>query len=203
MISRASVIYLLFLSIFLLAIGWINPQLGESGAIIFLLSYCCGLIPLGFLASGWLLWQNRAKLSNIFVWLAFQLIFAIAMAMQLTTQPSIFFLSLLFLLFPSVGFANLLYALQNGASLKLMGWGSIGLMWTILFAWRIKGNLLEAWIASIGTSSNDLWWLHALMYGFGSIVIAGVFAFMIETVQILRSEQVAMQEDKIHQFDSD
>jgi len=100
----------------------------------------------------------------------------------------LFFSSLLFVLFPLIGFVNFLYAYQRGASLKFMAWGSIVFMWSILLAWKMTGNLLEKWIGNMSASSNDLWWLYAVMYGTAWIVAAGMIAFLAETMRVLHRE---------------
>lgn len=187
--SLLSAVYLSVSSIFLLILGWINPSLGEMGLLVFALVYCCGLIPLAFAASCWLIWKNRRLLSNTWVWLAFQLAFIASMAMYSSPLVGLFFASLLFLLTPLMGIVNFLYAVQREASLRFIGWGSFGWIWAIFIAWRIKGNLLDEIIAGMAPNSpNNLWWFNAMLYGFGWVVIAGMFAFLVETFRILRKE---------------
>jgi hypothetical protein len=186
--SRFSVVYLSLFAPFLFILGWIESSLGNVGILILAVAYCCALTPLSFLTGGWLIWMNREQFSKTFIWLAFQLIFLLSMALYSVPVVDLFFESLLFLLFPFLVFVNFWYAFRKGATLKLVGWGSFGLIWSLLVAWRIKGNLFEEMISSIGTNTNNLWWLYALMYGFVCMVVAGAFAFFIETVQILGRE---------------
>jgi hypothetical protein len=186
--SQFSAAYLSLFSLFALILGWFNPSLGETGVLIFAVMYCCGLIPLSLLTSTWLVWKNRTRFSNTFIWMAFQILFVVSMAMYPLHNVGLFFSSLLVLLFPLIGIVNFLYAFRKGASLGFMGWGSIGLIWSILIVWRIKGNLLEEMLSSFGGISNDLWYLYAIMYGFAWIVFAGVLAFILETFQILWKE---------------
>ncbi len=179
-----SIVFLALFAVFAL----INPDLGESGLLLFALSYCCAIVPLGFLSAAWLAWANRNWLSNIFVWLAFQALFVISIAMYSLPGVGLFFSSLLLVLFPLMGFVNFWYAYKNGTPLKFVGWGSIVFMWSILLAWKTTGNLLEKWISSMSSMSNDLWWLYALMYGSAWIVASGLMAFLVETIHVLRKE---------------
>lgn len=151
----------LFIAFVVISIqGWLNPSLGdETGILLFILEYCCLLIPMALLSSAWLTWFHRKKLSNIFIWIVFQLIFGISFALY---PLGLFFSSILILSFILLGFIDFLYAYQNRASVKFIGWGSIGFMWSILIAWRIKGDLMAKFIESIVTDpqnfSNDIWW---------------------------------------------
>ena len=187
-LSLLSVAYLAIFSLFVVILGWLNFSLGETGLLIFASMYCCALIPLGQLTGGWLIWRNRCQFSKTFIWLAFQVVFIASMAMYSSPLFGLFFSSLLFLLFPLLGFVNFLYASQKGASLGLMGWGSVGFIWSVLIAWRIKGDLIKEMISSFGTNANNLWWLYALMYVFACIVVIGALTFIVETFQILRKE---------------
>jgi hypothetical protein len=184
-----SIAFLTLFALFALIVGWLNPDVGgETGLLLFAVSYCCALVPLGLLSAARLAWINRRHLSNIFVWMAFQALFVISIAMYSHPGVSLFFGSLLFVLFPLMGFVNFWYAYKNGASLRFMGWGSIVFMWSILLAWKATGNLLEKWISSMSSTSNDLWWLYALMYGSASIVAWGLIAFLVETICALKKE---------------
>lgn len=197
MITLISAVYLSAFSLFVLVLGWLNPFLEETSLLVFALVYCCGLIPLAFVASCWLVWRNRRGLANTLVWLAFQVAFTLAMALYSSPVVGLFFSTLLFLLTPLLGIVNFLYAVQREASLRFIGWGSFGWIWAVFIAWRIKGNLLDEIIASmVPNSPNNLWWFGAIMYGFGWIVIAGVFAFIVETFKILRREYVGVAEDE-------
>jgi hypothetical protein len=183
-----SIIFLALFSVFALLVGWLNPDLGESGLLLFALSYCCALVPLGLLSAAWLAWTSRSQLSRIYIWLAIQLLFVISISAYSLPFVGLLFSSILFVLFPLMGFINFWYAYENGVSLKFVGCGSIVFMWSILLAWRATGNLLEKWIASMSSTSNDLWWLYALMYGSTWVVVAGLLAFIVETIVVLRKE---------------
>ena len=187
-LNLLSIVFLALFAVFALILGWLNPNLGESGLILFALSYCCIGVPLGLLSAAWLTWINRNYFSNIFIWLAFQALFIISTAMYSLPGVGLFFSSLLFVLFPLMGFINFWHAYQTGTSLQFMAWGSIVFMWSILLAWKATGNLLEKWIASMSISSNDLWWLYAAMYGTAWMVVAGLIAFLIETIRALQKE---------------
>jgi hypothetical protein len=134
-----------------------------------------------------------AVVSKFLVWLAFQALFVISIAMYSQPGFGLLFGSLLFVLFPLMVFVNFWYAYKNGVSLRFMGWGSIVFMWSILLAWKATGNLLEKWIGSMSSTSNDLWWLYALMYGSAWIVAAGLIAFLVETIRALKKEFAARQ----------
>lgn len=183
-----SVVFLLTIAVFTLILGWLNPDLGESGFLLFALSYCCALVPLGLLSATRLVWTNRGQLSNFFIWITFQLLFVISMMMYSHPSFGLFFSILLFVLFPLMVIVNFLYAYQNGVSLKFIAWGSICFMWSILLAWKMTGNLLEVWIKNISASSNDLSWLYAFMYGTACMVVAGIVAFLVETIRAMRKE---------------
>ena len=183
-----SIAFLMLFAVFALLVGWFLPDLGESGLILFALSYCCVIVPLGLLSAVRLAWVNRNHLSNIFVWLTFQALFVVSTATYSFPVIGLFFSSLLLVLFPLMGFVNFWYAYKNDASLKFMGWGSIVFMWSILLAWEATGNLLEKWIASMSSTSNDLWWLYSLMYGSAWVVASGLVSFIIETIRALKKE---------------
>ncbi len=184
-----SIAFLTLFALFALIVGWLNPDAGgEAGLLLFAVSYCCALVPLGLLSAAWLAWINRNYVSNIFIWMAFQLLFVISIAMYSQPGVGLFFSSLLFVLFPLMGLINFVYAYQRGASLMFMAWGSIVFMWSILLAWKATGNLLERWIASMSSTSNDLWWLYALMYGSAWVVVSGLVSFIIETIRALKKE---------------
>lgn len=184
-----SIAFLTLFALFALIVGWLNSDVGgETGLLLFAVSYCCALVPLGLLSAVWLAWTNRSHLSNIFVWMAFQALFVISIAMYSKPGVGLFFSSLLFILFQLMGFVNFWYAYKNGASLRFIGWGSVVFMWSILLAWKATGNLLEKWIDSMSSTSNDLWWLYALMYGSAWAVAAGLIAFLVETFRALQKE---------------
>ena len=184
-----SVLCLVTGSLIALVVGWLNPMLEVPGLLLFVLYYFCAFIPLSLLTSLWLVWTNRRHISNPFVWMAFQLLFAISMALYFVPVVNLlFFASFLILLFPLLGLVNFLHASQTGRSLRFIGWGSAGLIWFILIAWKITGNIFIAWIKDAGTGTNSLWWFLALFVGFAWILIAGIAAFFVQAFQIVRNE---------------
>lgn len=171
-----------------LILGWIILPIGQSGQVLFLLLYCCALVPISWLSAGWLVWVYRANISNTWVWSMFQLLFFVSMMFYTSSVLGSLFSSLLLLLFPLLGLVNFLYAYKNGFSLRFIATGSIGCIWSILLAWRITGDLLDAWSNAVAVGPNSLWWLNALLYGFGCAVIAGIFAFSAESISTLSKE---------------
>jgi hypothetical protein len=180
--------YLLVFALSMLILGWLNPYLRETGLILFASLYCCGLVPLSFFCATWLIWMYRSQLANSVVLILINLAFAISMALYSSPIVGLLFASLLFLLIPLLGLVDFLYVYQKSAHLRFIGWGSVGFMWSVLFAWRVKGDLFEEWIYSMTTNSNNLWWLYALMYGFALLVLAGIFGFMVDAFRVLRKE---------------
>ncbi len=187
-LSLFSAAYLLLLAVFLIILGWVNPSLGESGLVIFALFYCCGLIPTSFFSAAWLLWSGREKLSRISIWFAFQILFVISMALYDSAILGLLFSSLLIITFLLLGIVDFFFAKKNGYSLQFIGWGSVGIVWSILLMWRFKGNLIDEYIDTLVTGSNSLWLLNALMYGFGWMVIAGIVLFVFELFGVLSRE---------------
>jgi hypothetical protein len=186
-----SATYLIVFALFLIILGWANPSLGESGLVIFALFYCCGLIPVGFFSAVWLLCSGREKLSNIMIWFSFQILFVLSMAMYDSAFLGLLFSTLLIVIFPLMGVVNFFFAKKNGYSLRFIGWGSVGIVWSILLIWRFKGNLVDEYINTLLTGSNSLWLLNALMYGFGWMVVAGIFSFIVELIGVLSREYYA------------
>jgi len=177
--------------IFILVLGRIDLPMSETGLIPMLALYFCGLLPLGTLASFWLVWINREYVANVFVWSLFQLLFAALMKFYAYPAVALLFSSLLFILFPLVGFVDFLFAYKKNLSLRFMAWGSIFFMWSILAAWKITGDLLEAWVQTMFAETSGLWWLQAAMYGSAWAVAAGLLAFVVETIVVLRKEFAA------------
>lgn len=171
--------------------GWFTSVMGQSGSIVFLGFYCCAIVPLAWLSAGWLAWAGREKISNTLVWSMFQVIFLVSIMLYTSPVVGSFFASMLLLLFPLLAVVDILYAYQNGISVRFIAIGSIGIMWSILLAWRITGNLINTWIETLASSSNNLWWLNALLYGFGCAVIAGIVAFAAESLSVLSKELAA------------
>lgn len=191
-----TIVAVIYLSIYFLCeliLGW-SYQPSETavdirmGDILFMLLYCCALTPLAALSSIWLVYVNQLWLSSIFFWATFQILFIVSMGMDSLPGLQLFFTSIQMLLSPLLLFVNFLYAHQKRNSLTLMGWGSIGIVWSFLLTWAVTGNLFEKSTALIGTASNELWWSQALVFGFTSMVVGGMVSFGIETFQILRKE---------------
>ncbi|HRJ55153.1 MAG TPA: hypothetical protein PLV64_02625 [Anaerolineales bacterium] len=184
-----SAAYLILFALFLIILGWVNPLFdGEAEIVMFALFYCCGLIPVGFFSTSWLLWSGREKLSNILIWFSFQILFVLSMAMYDSAFLGLLFSTLLIVIFPLLGIVDFFFAKNNGYSLRFIGWGSVGIIWSILLMWRFKGNLIDEYIDTLVTGSNSLWLLNALMYGFGWMVIAGVISFVFELISVLSKE---------------
>lgn len=185
----ASVACLITGSLTVLIVGWLNPVLPEPGLLLFFLYYFCAFIPLSLLSSLWLVWTNRRYLSNPFIWMAFQLLFAISMALYFAPVVNLLILAcFLILLFPLLGLVNFLHASQTRTSLRFIGWGSAGLVWFILIAWKITGNIFIAWVKDVGTGTNNLWWFLALLIGFVWMILAGIAAFFVQAFQIIKKE---------------
>jgi hypothetical protein len=166
----------------------VNLSSSEIGNQLLSFFYCCVLTPLGLLSSTWLVWIKRTWLAHTFVWIIFQLIFIMSMSLDSLPFLGLFFTNLQMLLFPLLLFVNFLYAHQKRNALSLLGWASIGIVWSFLVAWGVTGNLIEKIIELMGTDSHELWWSQTLFYGFTSIVVAAMFSFMVETIQVLRNE---------------
>ena len=169
-------------------LDWLGISFGTGGDLLLVLVYFCGLIPLSFFASLWLMWMYRRILSTTIVWGLFQLLYIALMASHLLPGFVIFSTSLVFLAFPLLIFVNFFYAYKRGIPLRFVGWGSVGYIWFILITWRIKGNLIDSFINEMVTGSNELWWFYPLFYGLALIVIGGTAAFIVETAQILKRE---------------
>lgn len=185
------ILFVAFLSIVAfgaIILGWNNPKLSETGAMLFVLSYCCAVLPLSLISAGWLILASRSYLANTFIWMAFQLLFGISMALYSMPGFGLFFSTLLFILFPLIGLVDFLYVYQKGAALRFMAWGSIVFIWSILAAWKIAGNFLGVWIENVSGSSNSLWWMYFSMYGTAWMVVAGIIAFFFETIFALKIE---------------
>lgn len=183
-----SIVFLTLFALFILIISWLNPDLSESGLVLFAVSYCCAVVPLGLASATWLAWTNRNHLAKVYIWLVFQALFVISIAAYSLPEFGLFFSSLLFILFPLMGFVDFLYSYQQGASLKFIAWGSVVFIWSILLAWKITSNLFEVWIENLSAGSNNLWWLYASMYGTAWMILAGIVAFLVETINALRKE---------------
>ena len=186
--SIFSAIYLSAYMFSALLLGWVNPSFGEMGDLLFTFLYCCALTPLSALSSIGLVWVNRTWLSNTFVWAAFQLVFIMSMGMDSLPVFGLFFTNIQMLLTPLLLLVNFLYAYQKRSSLVLLGWSSIGIVWSILLTWGVTGNIIEKLITLMGTDSHELWWSQAFLFGFISIFIGGLVGFVVQTFQIVRHE---------------
>jgi hypothetical protein len=189
-LSIISVAFLCLSLLLIFLLGWLNPPLDEIRLLMFAFLYCCTWIPLLFFSAVWLISENRDYLFNTFVWLGFQVIFVLTMFGSQVSIPSISVLSAsaFFIFFPLLGIVNFIYAIKRSFSLRLIGIGSIGFVWSILLAWRIHGNLLEKWTISLISNSNDLLWLNVLMALTGWMVFSGIVCFFVETFQSLMHE---------------
>ena len=183
-----SVLFLSLFAVTTLFLGWTNPSFGEIGILVFAVLYCCALVPVSLLSAVWLIWTGRSLLSRTPIWLLVQIVFLISMAIYTSPFVGLFFSSLLLLMIPLLGFVDFLYADQKGYSLKFVGLGSVGIIWSILLIWRFKGDLLDVWISAITTGSNNLWLLNGLMCGFAWLVIAGMVSFLFELFRVFSKE---------------
>lgn len=192
-ITKLSLAFLILFSISVILLGLANPVLDERGSILFLSAFFCTGMPLLFLSATWLAYINRIYFSNIFVWIIFQLFFILIMIGNYYAPLSIslLFTTFLFVLFPLLIIVNFIYSYSNYASLKFIGFGSIGFIWVILIGWLFYGNLIEKMVLALTISNsnhNDLWIMHALMTITACIVIGGIASFFTETIKIFLLE---------------
>ena len=183
-----SAIYLSVYMLVALLLGWVNLSSSEIGNQLLSFLYCCVFTPLGLLSSTWLILIKRTWLSNTFIWAVLQLMFILSMGLDSLPVFGLLFTSVQMLLSPLLLFVNFLYAHQKRNALSLLGWASIGIVWSFLLTWGVTGNLIEKIIEWMGTDSHELWWSQALLSGFTSIVVAGMISFIVDAFQVLYRE---------------
>ena len=175
--------------ILLFLFGWINPALEENSGWL-LISLCCAWMPLSLFSSVWLAWINRHYFSNIFIWLGFQILFILALfGSQVSYAPVVVLsASILFILFMLLGIVDFFYSYIHHYSLRFIAFGSISYIWSILFAWRIHGNLFDVWIFTLFNNNHELLWLNGAMILTVWMFFAGLACFLVETFQVLLCE---------------
>lgn len=183
------------------------PADADLGSLVLLLAYAGWLLASLVLASAWLLIRYRKLFRAWWGWLIPVLcLFLSSMVSQnilSVGNPNLsFFFALLFIVSGCcVGVATAILLWYRDVSLSLMAWGTVIVMWALVFAWRFQGNLIELSLQSLAhpDEPSALWWFNSLLCLGGWIFPLGVVSFLAHTVRlILRngSTPISRQERK-------
>jgi hypothetical protein len=170
---------------------WMNElPMNETFILLFASLLLCVWTPLSILTLLWLLWVGRRILEHSLVWVCFQLLFFILL---FGTQLPFPFLSSLagvyFLVFaPILLVVNFVYARRHHLALHFLGVGSLVLVWSIVIAGRVQGDLLQIFLDSMEKMSNPLLWLNGIMFSMTILMLAGFAALFVDGLHLLLNE---------------
>lgn len=182
---------LIVLDMFLvLAIGDVNC----ANVLLFLI--VMWLIPTLIGASTWLIIHYRAFFKTWLGWIIpFISLFLSGLAVQ--ASPGIdlgCFASLAVFVFLTSFWGiipiTIIYQRHNDVGLKLIAWGSIIVVWSFVFAWRLQGNLIEALLRNLSPSapSLQLWWLNPVICIIWWVIPVGIISFLYHTIRLIVHE---------------
>lgn len=174
----------------------ILPADTNFGNLILLLAYTAWLILSWLLASIWLMFRHRKIFRTWWGWLAtiLGLIISNVLAQDVlfTCGTNLHLLFSLLSIFSGfyVGIATVILLYYHDVGLRLIAFGSAGLIWTFLLGWRFRGNLLELFfnmLAAFGEPAS-LWWFDSLWCITGWIIPLGFIGFIVHTLRLLIKE---------------
>ena len=102
-----------------------------------------------------------------------------------------FFFTLLFTVSAwSVGIATAILLYYRDVGPGLAAWGTVILVWVLLFAWRFQGNLIELSFLSVihPDQLTPIWWFSPLLCVFGWIIPLSILGFLGHTLRLLLHE---------------
>jgi hypothetical protein len=90
----------------------------------------------------------------------------------------------------AIGVASAILLFYKDVSLRLVAWLSVVIIWTIVFSWKIQGNLIELEIQSINHPNevNPLWWANPILCISGWMIPLAIASFIIHTGRIVYAE---------------
>jgi hypothetical protein len=139
---------------------------------LFLILYSVWLVCSILIASTWLMLRYRRFFTKWYGWgivtgalFAGHLVNSGALQVK---HPNLSFFFTMLTLFSIwwVGVATAIMLWYRDASLWLFGLLSILLTWSLFFSWRFRGNLMELYIASVGSpkQSSPFWIFNSLLF---------------------------------------
>lgn len=166
------------------------------GNMALLIAYAIWLILSPIVASTWLVVHYRSFfrkwlgwILSIIVLLFSNLVFQDIIPIQ---QPNIdLFFTLLFSVSCWIfGIATIVLLWYRDIGLGLIAWGSVIMVWILLFAWRFQGDLIELSIYNLAHLDEPapLGWAYPFICIFGWIVPLGIFSFLGHTVCLIVHE---------------
>lgn len=167
-----------------------------SNTLLLTIAYVGWLILSLITASTWLIVRYRCFFSCWLGWsipiivLVFSNMLSLGILRVRQSNLSLFFLLLTVVSGWSIGVATVVFLWHKDKGLRLMGWGSVMIIWVFLFAWRFQGNLFELWIFSLNNPNAvvPLWWVNPMMCVFGWIFPLGLIGFIAHTVRLIAIE---------------
>ncbi len=189
--SWGVIIFDLFIIFFMAEINFGNAQL--------LLFICAAWLILSLIvAATCLIVQYRKFFQTWTGWATPILLFIIGnMVVYRIIPVNIPSLILLFALIALVSFwcicpATMVFLWYRDVGLKLVAWGSVIIVWIMMFAWRFQGNLIELIFSGFSNmnsnSPSPLWWLNVLMCITLWIIPLGFISFLGHTIRLIMQE---------------
>jgi len=169
----------------------VNP-----GNLLLLVVYALFLISSLVIGSSWLLIHYRTFFGTWLGWAVPILVFVLSGMVYGGVLPvrhpnlSLFFMLLFIVSGWCIGVSTAILLLCRDVGLRLIGLGSVIMIWALALGWRSQGSLIQLYLSSL-TSSNEpspLWWLNTLMCIIGWIIPLGIISFLAHTLRLIWRE---------------
>jgi hypothetical protein len=175
---------------------FLMPADTSFDSLLLLIAYAAWLISTLIFAPTWLIFRYRAFFRTWLGW-ATPLVSLVCSSIVVQgvlriNHPNLSLLfSLLFVVSVwSFGVATAVLLWYRDVGLGLIAWGSLVMIWIVLFAWRIQGNLIELVLSSLShpDQPSPLWWFNPLICIWGWIIPLGAISFLAHTLRLILRE---------------
>lgn len=159
--------------------------------------YSAWIILSPILASTWLIIRYRSFFRTWPGWITpiITFIFSTMVFQDIISvhQPNFnFFFTMLSIISSwAIGVATIVLLWYRDVGLGLVGWGAVIIVWVMVFAWRLQGNLMDIFILALEHPNDKpwpLWWLNPLICLIECIVPLGIIGFLGHTVRLIIRE---------------
>ena len=200
MIIQTLIRWITCLSWFILGLDllliFFGPTQFNRANLIPMLLYTLWLVLSPWVALTWLTLAYRRYFRSWLGWGTCILVFmlgnlVVADIIPITNPQVDLFITLLTLLsLWEIGVAMGLWLWYHDQGLRLLAGTSLTAIWTIFFALRFQGNLIELLLGPLlqPNTSASLWWLNPLLCVLGWGVILGSASFLFHSIRYLTQE---------------
>jgi hypothetical protein len=156
--------------------------------------YASWIILSPILATTWLLIRYRSFFRTWLGWVMpiIALIFSSVVYQDIVSvhQPNLdFFFTMLSIISSwAIGVATIILLWYRDVGLDLVGWGAVIIVWVMVFAWCLQGNLMEIFILALEHTNDKPSPLLSLICFIECIVPLGIIGFLGHTVRLIIQE---------------